>query len=59
MSNYKENKGSIFSFLHNDSYYSNYDIPRYEKASQAYKSTIKIVVKIYEKSRRYLHFIVR
>lgn len=58
MSNYRENKGSMFRFLHSDSYYSHYDAPKYNDRKPIRENAIKIVVKIYEESRRYIHYII-
>ena len=57
MSNYKERKG--LRFFNNESYYTEFNMPRFEKKQKAEGFGVKLIIKIYEQSRRYLHFIIR
>ena len=57
MSNYKERKG--LRFFNNESHYTEFNMPRFEKKQKVESFGVKLIIKIYEQSRRYLHFIIR
>lgn len=57
MSNYKENKG--LKFFNNEHYYTKYNMPSLDNKPKTEHFGIRLIIRIYEQSRRYLHFIIR